>query len=143
MNITRAFSVRRYVSTLCLAGLAVLGLPSPAHAVVAAAGPGSFAGSYATPVVFTQSGGPVTFVNGDVAPHTMTAADAYLPKKIAKKTRRCSGYSPRSCPLFATKTVDSGESAELGGLKRLKPGGQYAFRCMIHSNMRGTLVVAP
>lgn len=125
-----------------LAGALVLMTPAPAHAVVAAAGPGAFATGYATRVVVTPAGGPVTFMNGDaVADHTLTAADATLPKKVAKRTKRCRGYSVRSCPLFATPVVGPGGSAAVEGLKRVKPG-QYEFKCQIHGSMTGTLVVA-
>ena len=82
-------------------------------------------------------------MNGDaLADHTLTAADAVLPRKIAKKTKRCRGYSARSCPLFATTVVSPGESAEVEGLNRVKAGRQYEFECQIHGSMRGTLVVA-
>jgi plastocyanin len=128
---------------LALAGAMVVALAGSAHAVVAAAAPGSFSGSYATPVVFTRVGGPLTFFNGDVADHTLTASDSFLPRKVARRTKRCDPYPRRRCPLFATGTVGSGESEDVGGLKRLKAGKQYAFRCQIHSSMRGTLVVAP
>lgn len=125
-----------------LAGALMLAGATPAHAVVAAAGPGAFAAGYATRVVVTPAGGPVTFVNGDAADHTLTAADAKLPKRVAKRTKRCRGYSPRSCPLFTTPVVASGESAEVEGLNRVKAGRQYDFVCQIHGSMTGTLVVA-
>jgi plastocyanin len=117
--------------------------PGPAQAVVAAAAPGSFAGSYATPVVFTRVGGPLIFVNGDVTDHTITASDAYLPRRVARRTKRCASYSARRCPLFTSGTVGAGETGEVKGLKRVKAGKQYSFRCDFHSSMRGTLVVAP
>ena len=125
-----------------LTGALVLATSSPAHAVVAAAGPGAFTTGFATRVVVTPVGGPVTFVNGDVAEHTLTAADATLPKKVAKRTKRCRGYSARSCPLFTTVVVPSGESAPVEGLNRVKAGQQYEFVCQIHGSMTGTLVVA-
>ncbi len=128
---------------LSVAGTIVFLTPGPAQAVVAAAAPGSYSAGYATPVVFTQDGGPVTFVNGDVAVHTVTASDAFLRRKVARKTRRCAPYPKKRCPLFATGSVGSGESKNVSGLKRLKPGKEYAFRCDFHSGMRGTLVVAP
>jgi plastocyanin len=131
------------VVALSVTAMLAIVLPGSAQAVVAAAGPGSFAGTYATPVVFTRVGGPLTFVNGDVASHTLTASDAYLPRRVARRTGRCANYSARRCPLFATGSVGSGESEDVAGLKRVKAGKQYAFRCEIHSSMKGTLVVAP
>jgi len=136
-------STRRLLTTLCLAAALVLALGAPAHAVVAAAVPGSFTVGFATPVVFTQVGGPVIFANGDVASHTLTASKDFLPRKVARKTKRCAGYPRDGCPLFSTPVVDSGEEAQVAGLKRVKAGKQYAFRCQIHSGMKGTLVVRP
>lgn len=135
----------RAARLLVLSGLAaalVLTTSAPAHAVVAAAGPGASTTGYVTRVVVTPVGGPVTFVNGDVvADHTLTA-DATLPKKVAKRTKRCRAYGVRSCPLFTTTVVASGQSAEVEGLKRVKAGRQYEFKCLIHGSMTGTLVVA-
>ena len=133
---------RRTLALFCLAIVPVIAMPAPVHAVVAATVPGSFTAGYATPTVFTRKGGPVTLVNGDVAPHTLTAMNAFLPRRIARKTKRCAGRLT-SCPLFTTKIVDSGESGDVSGLGRVKPGAQYAFRCQIHSTMRGTLIVSP
>lgn len=124
------------------AGLAVLSTPTPAHAVVAAAGPGAYATGFATRVVVTPVGGPVTFVNADIADHTLTASTAKLPRRIAKKTSWCRNYSVRSCPLFSTGVVGSQSSGEVEGLARVKPGRQYAFKCEIHGTMTGTLVAA-
>ena len=124
-----------------LAGALVLATAAPAHAVVAAAGPGAFTTGYATRVVTTPVGGPVTFANGDVADHTLTSK-ATLPRKVARKTSRCRGYSRTSCPLFTTSVVASGESAAVQGLERVKAGRQYEFVCQIHGSMTGTLVVA-
>lgn len=114
----------------------------PAHAVVAAAGPGASAAGFATRVVVAPVGGPVTFVNGDVTDHTLTASEAYLPKKVAKRTAHCKGYPKKSCPLFTTGSVGNGDSAEVQGLDRIVAGQQYAFKCEIHSGMTGTLVAA-
>ncbi len=137
----RSRSVRFFLLTAMVAAL-VTASAAPAHAVVAAAGPGAFTTGFATRVVVTPKGGPVTFFNGDIAEHTLTADDAVLKRRIAKKTPHCSGYSLRSCPVFTTKVVPSGESAEVEGLNRVKAGRQYDFVCQIHGSMTGTLVVA-
>lgn len=118
----------------------VMAMAGPAHAVVAAAGPGSFAGTYLTPAVATPAGQSVTFANGDIASHTVTADGVYLPRKKARKASWCSAYSLRTCPVFSSGSVGSGRSAEVRGVAQLKPG-QYAFKCEIHGAMRGTLVV--
>jgi len=126
-----------------LALAAVLGLvvaiPAPAHAAVAAAGPGSFAAGWATPVVVAPVGGPVTVANLDAAPHQLVAKD-YLPKKIARKTPWYRGYSKKSCPLFWSEAVVTGATVEVQGLENIVSGSQYPFVCAIHANMTGTLV---
>ena len=137
----RRFRTRKLLAIGTLAALAPIAAPTPAHAAVAAAGPGASATGYATPVVVTAKGGPVTFVNGDIADHTLTSADV-LPTRIARKTARCKAYGVRSCPIFWSGTVSSGGSAAVKGLGRVKPGRQYEFKCDIHSSMSGTLVVA-
>lgn len=131
---------RRPLGILSAVSAALFVLAGPAYAVVAAAGPGASAGGFATRVVVSPVGGSVTFVNGDVADHTLTASEAYLPKKVAKKTAHCKGYSKKTCPLFTTGSVGSGNSAEVEGLDRIVAGQQYAFKCEIHSGMTGTLI---
>jgi plastocyanin len=114
---------------------------APARAATAAAGPGGFAAGFATPVVVAARGEAVTLVNADIAPHNFVADGTYLPRKVAKKTTWCSAFTPTTCPLFWSPTATTGESAEVQGLERLTAGGQYAFHCMIHPGMRGTLVI--
>lgn len=116
----------------------VVAIPAPAHAAVAAAVPG-YAAGWATPVVVAPVGGSVTVANLDAAPHHLVAKD-YLPKKIARKTPWCSGYSKKSCPLFWSETVGTGDTAEVQGLENIVSGEQYPFVCAIHSNMTGTLI---
>ena len=137
----RRLRSRRVLASTAIATIGVLSAPAPAHAAVAAAGPGASTAGYATPVVVTAKGGPVTFVNGDIADHTLTSADV-LPTRIARKTARCKAYGVRSCPVFWTGGVSSGESAAVKGLARVKPGREYEFKCDIHNSMTGTLIVA-
>jgi plastocyanin len=94
----------------------VLAAPGPAHAAVAAAVPGSFAAGFATPVVVAARGEGITFANTDVAPHNFIADGVYLSKKDAKKSKWCSAYSSKTCPLFWSPTISSGESTEVQGL---------------------------
>lgn len=139
---TRRIGLPRSLAIVALVGATLALGAAPAHAVVAAAGPGAAFAGYATRVVVAPQGGPVTFANADLSDHTLTAADAVLPRRIAKKTRYCKSYGVKSCPLFTSGVVQSGESAEVAGLKRAKAGREYEFQCEIHSGMRGTLVVA-
>ena len=122
--------------TACLVAM----LPGSAHAAVAAAGPGGFAAGFATPVVVVAKGESLTFANGDVAPHNVTAVDAFLSRKDAKKAKWCSAFDKGKCPLFWSPTITAGEQTEVEGLDRIEPGKQYAFICTVHPNMKGTLV---
>lgn len=122
-------------------GLLVVLAAAPAGARVAVAGPGAFAAGYATPVVITPAGGPVTLVNADAAPHNFIAVDAFIPKKVAKKVEWCPNYSKGKCPLFWSETIGAGEQTDVLGLERVVSGKQYAFVCTLHAAMRGTLVV--
>ena len=126
-------------------GLAVLSLvglvAAPASAAVAGAGPGGFAAGFVTPVVVTAPGEAITFLNFDVAPHNFVASDAFLPKKLAKKAKWCSGFSKGKCPAFWSPTIVAGESTEVEGVDFLESGARYEFICTLHPNMKGTLVV--
>lgn len=115
--------------------------PAPASAAVAAAGPGGFAAGYATPVVVIEKGEGVTFQNADVPQHDFVATDAFLSRKVAKRTKWCSGFRNGRCPLFWSPKIGAGQSTEVLGLQRVKPGRQYGFFCSLHPNMKGTLIV--
>ena len=119
----------------------VLAASAPAHAAVAAAVPGSFAAGFATPVVVAPAGQGITFVNADSAPHNFVADGVYLSKKDAKKSKWCSAYTAKTCPLFWSPTIAAGETTEVEGLERLESGKQYPFFCSVHPGMKGTLVV--
>lgn len=128
-----------------MAALAALPLAllwmAPAHAATAAAVPGSYMAGFATPVVVAAQGEAIDFLNTDVAPHNFVADGIFLPKKAAKKTEWCSGYTPKTCPLFWSPTITSGETTTVEGIERLTSGSQYAFLCSLHPSMKGTLVI--
>ena len=133
--------MKRYVPFLPLIGL-FLGLSAPsASAAVAASGPGGFAAGYVTPVVVVEKGEALTYYNFDVPEHDFVATDAFVPKKKERRTKWCSGFKSGKCPLFWTPTIGAGESTEVFGLQRVKPGKQYGFFCSRHPNMQGTLIV--
>ena len=114
---------------------------STAHAVVAAAVPQSFQLGFATPVVVTPVGGPVTFANTDTIPHNLQADGIFLSKKQAKKADWCTLFPNKECPIFYSDAVGQGQTAEVRGLENTKSGQQYPFMCLLHPNMKGTLVV--
>jgi polyvinyl alcohol dehydrogenase (cytochrome) len=89
------------------------------------AAPGAASTSYATPVATTGVGGPLSFVNLDLAKHDVVSE----------------AKGPDGKPLFSTPLIDLGESAEVEGLDQVKSGQSYGFFCSIHPGMRGTLVV--
>ena len=131
--------MRRTIVGLAAASL-LAALAVPAHAAVAAAGPGGFAAGFATPVIVVAKGEALTFVNGDVAPHNVTAFDAFLSKKDAKKAKWCSAFDKGKCPLFWSPTITAGEQTTVEGLDRIETGKQYTFICTLHPNMKGTLI---
>ncbi len=121
-------------------GLA-LATASPAAAAVAAAGPGGFVTGFVTPVVVVARGEAITFVNTDIARHDFVAADAFVPRKLARKAKWCSAFPAGKCPLFWSQRIGTGASTDVLGLQRVQSGKQYTFYCTVHPNMKGTLVV--
>ncbi|MDQ4024984.1 MAG: plastocyanin/azurin family copper-binding protein [Actinomycetota bacterium] len=119
----------------------VLAGSAPAHAAIAAAGPGGFVAGFATPVVAAAQGEAITFANADVAPHNFIADGVYLSKKDAKKARWCTSFTAKTCPLFWSPTITAGESADVEGIEYLESGKQYPFFCSVHPAMKGTLVI--
>ena len=99
------------------------GGPATGGAIVA--GPGATNTTYATPVMVTQVGGPLSFMNLDLQQHDVTADDV----------------GPDGKPLFASRLGGLGETVPIEGLDRVESGRQYGFFCSIHPGMRGTLIV--
>jgi outer membrane protein assembly factor BamB len=89
------------------------------------AGPAAASTGYATPVVTTRVGGPLSFLNLDIVQHDVTASD----------------IGPDGKPLFHTKLIGFGETAPVEGLDRVQSGRTYEFYCTIHPGMRGSLAV--
>ncbi|HVF52237.1 MAG TPA: plastocyanin/azurin family copper-binding protein [Actinomycetota bacterium] len=129
-------------SLVFLVAAAFLVAPAaPAQAAVALTGPGGFAAGYLTPVVVAMQGEAITYVNGDIAPHNFVALDDFLPHKLAKKTDWCSAYDKGKCPLFWSDKIGAGQMTDVLGVENLEAGGQYAFFCTVHPNMKGTLII--
>ena len=87
--------------------------------------PGSTYTTYATPVMTTQPGGPLSFMNFDLPQHDVVADDK----------------GPDGRPLFQSKLSGLGEIAPIEGLDRVKSGQTYGFFCSLHPGMRGSLIV--
>lgn len=87
--------------------------------------PGSTYTTYATPVMVTQVGGPLNFMNFDLPQHDVIADDK----------------GPDGRPLFQSKLSGLGEVAPIEGLDRVKSGQTYGFFCSLHPGMRGSLIV--
>ena len=113
----------------------------PANVVTT--GPAAQFYGYTAPVVLTQKGGSITYVNLDIARHDFvqdTKADGV---SGPRKRPWCKSYPKRKCPIFWTPTIGVGQETEVRGLARVKPGKTYTFLCTLHPSMSGTLVVAP
>ena len=80
--------------------------------------------TFLTPNPTIDQGELLAFENRDLVAHDVTA--------------RLKGSD--GAPLFASPTVDGGQSAEVAGARHLTTG-QYAFYCSIHPDMTGTLTV--
>jgi plastocyanin len=89
------------------------------------AGPGAASTTYATPVMVTQVGGPLSFANLDLPQHDVVADE----------------LAPDGTPLFSSRLSGIGEVVPVEGLDRVQSGRQYGFYCSIHPGMRGTLLV--
>jgi polyvinyl alcohol dehydrogenase (cytochrome) len=97
---------------------------APAGGAVVAV-PGSTYTTYATPVMVTQVGGPLSFMNFDLPQHDVVSDDK----------------GPDGRALFQSKLSGLGEVAPIEGLDRVKSGSTYGFFCSLHPGMRGSLIV--
>ena len=87
-------------------------------------GPGAASTGYATPLVLSQAGQKVTYVNLDNVQHDVNST---------KK-------GPDGRPVFHSKLIGLAESAPVQGAEKV-PAGTYEFYCSVHPGMRGNLVV--
>jgi plastocyanin len=129
---------RKMLTLLVLAAAVTASVPAEAAVNLVVAGPGSQATqSYVTPVVVTTVGGPLTFRNQDVQTHNVTS-DAVGPDSQPW----CEFFAAGGCPLFWSPSTDAGgRESQVGGLENAEAGETYGFHCVIHPQVRGTLVV--
>ena len=88
------------------------------------AGPGASSTGYATRLMTTRVGGPLSFVNLDIVQHDVVSVE-----------------QGAGGPLFRTPLIGLGETAPVEGLDKVQSGKSYEFFCSLHPGMRGTLAV--
>jgi plastocyanin len=157
------FRVKTCPTALWLAVLLVP-LASVAHGAdgVAAAAPGSFVTTFATPIVVVEQGGGLTFANFDLPMHNLrqdlranplSEADATPDSAptIAKEPwcfdAQGNPIDPlpgvAGCPRFWSANAATAGQTSVDGIGNLEAGKIYPFYCTIHPNMKGYLIVAP
>lgn len=113
----------------------------------AAAGPGGFFYGYLTPEITISEGDSIAFANFDIFEHNFVhdvETDGFGGKKKVpwcKKNTDDHGDHDHGCPVFWSELIEANETAQVKGLKRVKPGKTYTFFCTVHHNMKGTLTV--
>lgn len=108
------------IAIATVAVLAVAGGVAYADQTIYAVPENMFVGSGVT----IAQGEKVTFTNGDIATHDVTA-----------KALGANGK-----PLFQSEKTGPGQSNEVVGADKL-PAGTYDYNCSIHPNMTGTITV--
>ncbi len=106
-------------------------------------GPGSQFYGYTAPVVVTEKGGSVTYVNLDVVRHDFVQDVAVDGVAGPSKKPWCKTYRKGKCPVFWTPSIGLSQETDVLGLESVKPGKSYSFLCTLHPGMKGTLVVRP
>ena len=114
---------------------------SPVNVIVTLAGAQFH--TYTAPVVVTQKGGQITYVNLDIVQHDVVQDPRVDGVSGPKKKPWCAAFKKGSCPVFWTPKIGVGQQTEVLGLESVKPGSVYSFYCTLHASMKGTLVVAP
>ncbi|HVL32533.1 MAG TPA: hypothetical protein VM600_03020 [Actinomycetota bacterium] len=119
--------------------LALASSPAPvrASAQVVVSPPAATVTGFATPVVVAVKAAPLTSVNLD-------SSALHNVESIAKGPDDkpwCTWYLKGHCPLFWSPLIAAGETAPVHGLTGLAAGSSHAFKCLLHGNMIGTLVI--
>ncbi|MGH2729708.1 MAG: hypothetical protein ACRDJI_03785, partial [Actinomycetota bacterium] len=92
----------------------------PVYVVVT--GPASEFYGYSAPVVVTEKGGRVTYLNLDIARHNLVQDPQADGVAGSDKKPWCKGYRKGTCPLFWTKQIGIGQQTDVLGLESVKPG---------------------
>lgn len=136
------------VATILLAGSSDAATSARAEQQ-AVAGPGAIVAGYLTPTITIGKGDSITFTNFDIFDHDLVhdvAADGFGGKPNVEWCKGTGGHAHEHagpCPVFWSALAGAGDSSEVLGLKRVKPGKTYTFFCTEHHNMKGKLVVSP
>ncbi len=141
----------RRLATLALAGLMlfIISVPTSAGSTddvpvyVVSTGPAAQFYGYVAPVVVTEKGGSVTYLNLDIARHDLVQdvqADGFAG---SRKKPWCKSFRKGTCPVFWTPSIGLGQQTQVKGLESVKPGKTYSFLCTLHPGMTGTLIVRP
>ncbi|HWC13480.1 MAG TPA: plastocyanin/azurin family copper-binding protein [Actinomycetota bacterium] len=115
----------------------------------AVAGPAGFASGYLTTTITMSKGDSLVFTNLDVFEHDLvhdTAGDGFGGKRNVAWCKKSSEHAhdhSGACPVFWSDLIGAGDSTEVMGLNRVKPGKTYSFLCTKHHNMKGKLIVKP
>lgn len=114
-----------------------------------AAGPGAILLGYLTPTITVSKGDSIAFTNFDAFEHNIVhdvEVDGFGGKAKAPwcKGPAADGHDHSGpCPVFWSELVGAGQTTQVLGLNRVKPGKTYSFFCSKHHSMKGELVVAP
>lgn len=107
----------------------------------------TFAGAqfhtYSPPVVVTQKGGRLTYLNFDIVQHDVVQDPRVDGISGPKKKPWCTAFKKGACPVFWTPKIGVAQQTDVLGLESVKPGQIYSFYCTLHASMKGKLVVAP
>ena len=126
----------RLRSLIVVALMVAAPTPARASAAVLVSGPASSAAGFFTPAVVAAKSLPLTHVNADNGAQHNVQSIAYGPSS----NPWCAGFAANRCPLFWSPLINFGETAPVVGLGALTTGQTYAFKCVLHGAMTGTLV---
>jgi len=112
--------------------------PSTGPTVLSAAQAQSY--GYATPVMFVNRGGKLTYANFDLVRHNVVQDVAADHKARRTRASWCGQFPRGKCPLFWSRLIGLDQSEQVLGVNQLKPG-TYTFMCTLHPGMQGKLIV--
>lgn len=114
--------------------------PATAAEVPYVSGPGGAFVNYTVPAIVIRVGDTIKYTNADVAAHDVVATT-----RIGPDTAWCAAAQlpAGQCPLIWSPLVSIGASTVVYGTENLVAGDQVDYKCTLHPNMKGTLIVSP